>query len=59
MRHQKNIPIMQIEKMTDRVRGVLLWIYIVVVIAGIIYVAGTGRETKTPGVIVYEKIHKR
>lgn len=50
---------MQIEKMTDRVRGVLLWIYIVVVITGIIYVAGTGRETKTPGVIVYEKIHKR
>jgi hypothetical protein len=50
---------MQIEKMTDRVRGVLLWIYIVVVIAGIIYVAGTGQATKTPGVIVYEKIHKR
>lgn len=50
---------MRIEKMVDRVKGILLWIYIMAVLSGIIYAACMGQETKTPGEIIYEKTHTR
>lgn len=57
MRHQKNIPIMQMEKITIRLKEFLLWIYIAVVAAGIICAVTMGCETQSPGEIIYEKSH--
>ena len=50
---------MRIEKRVDRVKEVLLWIYIMAVLIGIVYAACMGQETKTPGEIIYEKTHTR
>lgn len=50
---------MRIEKMVDRVKEFLLWVYIVAVLSGIVYAAYMGQETKTPGEIIYEKTHTR
>lgn len=50
---------MRIEKMVDRVKEFLLWVYIVAVLSGIVYAACMGQETKTPGEIIYEKTHTR
>lgn len=50
---------MNIEKTLDKVKDCLLWIYLATVLAGIVYAAGTGQETKTPGEIIYEKVHTR
>lgn len=50
---------MNIQKITDRVKTLLLWIYIAAVLGGIVYAACMGQETKTPGEIIYEKTHTR
>lgn len=50
---------MRIEKMVDRVKEFLLWVYIVAVLCGIVYAACMGQETRTPGEIIYEKTHTR
>lgn len=50
---------MRIEKIIRRLKECLMWIYIVAVIAGIVYAVCMGQETKTPGEIIYEKTHTR
>lgn len=50
---------MRIEKIIYRVKEFLLWIYIVAVLSGIVYAVCMGKETKTPGEIIYEKTHTR
>lgn len=54
-----SISIMRIEKVINKVKEFLLWIYIMAVLIGIVYAAYTGQETKTPGKIIYEKTHTR
>jgi len=54
-----NISIMRIEKVINKVKEFLLWIYIMAVLSGIVYAAYMGQETKTPGEIIYEKTHTR
>lgn len=56
---QNNISIMRIEKVINKVKAFLLWIYIAAVLGGIVYAACMGQETKTPGEIIYEKTHTR
>jgi len=56
---QNNISIMRIEKVIDKVKDFLLWIYILAVLSGIVYEACMEQETKTPGEIIYEKTHTR
>jgi hypothetical protein len=48
---------MRIENTINKVKEFLLWIYIVSVLSGIVYAACMGQETKTPGEIIYKKIH--
>lgn len=50
---------MRIEKVINKVKGILLWVYIVAVLSGIVYAACMGQETKTPGEIIYGKTHTR
>ena len=50
---------MHTQKMIDRVKEFLLWIYIIAVLTGIVYASNMGQETKTPGEIIYEKTHTR
>lgn len=50
---------MRIENTINRVKEFLLRIYIMAVLAGIVYAACMGQETKTPGEIIYEKTHTR
>ena len=50
---------MRMEKMISRIKGFLLWIYIVAVIAGIVYAACVGQDAKTPEEIIYEKTRTR
>lgn len=50
---------MRIEKVINKVKAFLLWIYIVAVLGGIVYAACMGQETRTPGEIIYEKTHTR
>lgn len=59
LQRQNNTFIMRIEKMVDRVKEILLWVYIMAVLIGIVYAACIGQETKTPGEIIYEKTHTR
>lgn len=54
-----SISIMRIEKVINKVKEFLLWIYIMAVLIGIVYAACMGQETKTPGEIIYEKTHTR
>ena len=54
-----SISIMRIEKVINKVKESLLWIYIMAVLIGIVYAACMGQETKTPGEIIYEKTHTR
>lgn len=54
-----SISIMRIEKVINKVKEFLLWIYIIAVLIGIVYAAGMGQETKTPVEIIYEKTHSR
>ena len=56
---QNIIAIMRIEKVINKVKEFLLWIYILAVLSGIVYAACMGQETKTPGEIIYEKTHTR
>lgn len=48
---------MHIEKMINKAKEILLWIYIAAFLAGIVYAACMGQEAKTPGEIFYEKTH--
>lgn len=48
---------MQMEKITIRLKELLLWIYIAVVAAEIICAIAMGCETQSPGDIIYEKSH--
>ena len=50
---------MRIDKIINKVKEILLWIYIMVVLTGVVYSACMGQETKTPGEIIYEKTHTR
>lgn len=50
---------MQIEKIINKVKEFLLWIYIMAVLSGIVYAAYMGQETETPSKIIYEKTHTR
>lgn len=50
---------MKIENTINKVKGILLWVYIVAVLCGIVYAAYMGQETKTPGEIIYGKTHTR
>lgn len=50
---------MRIENTINKVKEILLWIYIMAVLTGIVYAACMGQETKTPGKIIYEKTHTR
>lgn len=54
-----SISIMRIEKVINKVKEFLLWIYIMAVLIGFVYAAYMGQETKTPGEIIYEKTHTR
>ena len=54
-----SISIMRIEKVINKVKEFLLWIYIMAFLIGIVYAAYMGQETKTPGEIIYEKTHTR
>lgn len=54
-----SISIMRIEKVINKVKEFILWIYILAVLIGIVYAACMGQETKTPGEIIYEKTHTR
>ena len=54
-----SISIMRIEKVINKVKEFLLWIYIMAVLIGIVYAACMGQGTKTPGEIIYEKTHTR
>lgn len=54
-----SISIMRIEKVINKVKEFILWIYIMAVLIGIVYAACMGQETKTPGEIIYEKTHTR
>lgn len=46
---------MRIEKVIDRTRVFLLWIYTTVLLSGLIYAASKGQTIRTPGDIIYEK----
>lgn len=50
---------MRIENTINKVKEILLWIYILTVLSWIVYTAYMGLETKTPGEIIYEKTHTR
>lgn len=50
---------MRIEKVINKVKEFLLWIFIMAVLSGIVYAACRGQETRTPGEIIYEKTHTR
>lgn len=50
---------MQIEKVINKVKEFLLWIYIMAVLSGIVYAACMGQETETPSKIIYERTHTR
>lgn len=50
---------MRSENTINKVKEFLLWIYILAVLIGIVYVAYMGQETKTPSEIIYEKTHTR
>lgn len=50
---------MRIDKIINKVKEILLWIYIMIVLTGIVYAACMGQETKTPGDIIYEQTHTR
>lgn len=50
---------MKIENTINKVKEILLWIYIMAILTGIVYAASMGQETKTPGEIIYEKTHTR
>ncbi len=50
---------MRIENTVDKVKEILLWIYLMVILSGIVFAACMGQETKTPGEIIYEKTHTR
>lgn len=54
-----NISIMRIEKVINKTKEYLLWIYIMAVLSGIVYAACMGQETKSPGEIIYGKTHTR
>lgn len=59
MQGKTNPSIMRSENTVDKVKGFLLWIYLMVILSGIVYAACMGQETKTPGEIIYEKTHTR
>lgn len=59
MQGKTNLSIMKIENAINKVKVILLWIYIMAVLSGIVYAACMGQETKTPGEIIYEKTHTR
>jgi len=50
---------MRIENTINKVKEIILWIYILTVLSWIGYAAYMGLETKTPGEIIYEKTHTR
>lgn len=50
---------MRIENTVDKVKEILLWIYLMVILSGIVFAACMRQETKTPGEIIYEKTHTR
>lgn len=50
---------MKIENTINKVKDILLLVYVMAVISGIVYAAYMGQETKTPGEIIYEKTHTR
>ena len=50
---------MRIENTVDKVKEFLLWIYLMVILSGIVFAACMGQETKTPVEIIYEKTHSR
>ena len=59
MQGNTNPSIMRIENTVDKVKEFLLWIYLMVILSGIVYAACMGQETKTPGEIIYEKTNTR
>lgn len=52
-----SISIMRIENIINKVKEILLWIYIGAVLSGIVYAVSIGQEIKAPGEIIYEKTH--
>lgn len=46
---------MRIDKIINKVKEFLLWIYIMVALTGIVYSACMGQETKTPGEIIHDR----
>lgn len=50
---------MRIENTVDKVKEILLRIYLMVILSGIVFAACMGQKTKTPGEIIYEKTHTR
>ncbi len=50
---------MRIEKVINKLKDFLLWIYIMAILTGFVYAACIGQETETPGEIIYEKTHTR
>ena len=45
---------MQTSKKIDRVKEILLWIYLAAVVAGTVYGVSRGERAETPGDILYE-----
>lgn len=45
---------MQIDKKIDKVKEILLWVYIAAITIGIIYAVDAGEKTKSPAQIIYE-----
>lgn len=50
---------MRTEDKINRIKESIRWIYAAFLIAGIIYAAYTGMESRTPGEIIYETNHIR
>ena len=50
---------MRIEKMKNRIKELLLWIYAATILSGIVYAICMGLDTRTPGEIMYEKTSRQ
>lgn len=50
---------MRIDKLINKVKEFILWVYVMAVLTGTVYAACMGEKTKTPGEIIYEKTHTR
>lgn len=50
---------MHIQEKIDRIKEILLWIYLTALFAGTVYAICMGQETKNPGEILREEQQKK